>query len=167
MKTWVMGIAFMSIIMVFISSFSSAEETQGPLSLTISLDKEEYQMGEPIECTLVLGNISEQSLTVNKRLLVNYDVTFPHEVLFEIKGPDNKPLEFIPIIKAGLPEVEDFISLLPREFIMKIYQLERYFSFSKKGKYTVQAIYENYHQPSGLKVWTGSIKSNIVEIKVR
>ena len=116
---------------------------------------------------MILENISEHSLVVNKRLLLNYDVTFPHEVLFKIIGPDNKPLEFIPIVKAGLPKIEDFIPLLPKEFIIKIYQLDRYFSFSKKGKYTIQATYENYYQPSSMKVWTGSIKSNIVKIKVK
>ena len=96
MRGWIIGMFFMSLLIVF-ASFSLAEENQSPLSLTISLDKKEYQVNEPIQCTLILENISEHSLVVNKRLLLNYDATFPHEVLFKIIGPDNKPLEFIPI----------------------------------------------------------------------
>ena len=41
MRGWIIGMFFMSLLIVF-ASFSLAEENQSPLSLTISLDKKEY-----------------------------------------------------------------------------------------------------------------------------
>lgn len=165
MKGWLVGVVILGVL-IGMGSLSSAEEKEGNLNLSISTDKKEYQMGESIQCTLLLGNVGNQPLVVNKRLVVNYDATFPHEVLFRITGPDGKLLEFIPIIKVGLPEPEDFTTLPPSEFIMSTYELSLYFSFTKEGKYSIQAIYENYYQPVGMKVWKGSITSNIVEIKL-
>lgn len=166
MKILLMGMVITYAFLSF-GSFSALASKDDALTVTILTDKKEYRIGESIQCTLLLANTGEDVLVVNKRLLVNYDATFSHEVLFQISGPDGKILEFIPIIKAGLPGPEDFITLPSSEFIMKIYELSRYYSFDKKGHYNIQAIYENYHQPPGMVVWKGTVKSNIVEIEIK
>ena len=159
------------ILAVFTASLCFGEESNSRegkgLSLTITTDKKVYAMGESIECTLSLQNIGKTALVVNSRLLLNYDATFPHEVLFDIVGPDGRSLEFIPLIRAGLPSSEDFTLLSPSEFIMSTFELSRDFSFDKEGKYRIKAIYENYYKPEGMTVWTGRVESNTVEIKIK
>ena len=154
------------ILMIFTGSLSFGKNTPQDLILTVVTDKNLYVRGEAIECTLMLSNASETNLTVNKRLLLNYDITFPHEILFDILAPDGKLLKLIPIIKASSPEPQDFTILTPSKFILKTLKLDRYFSFIEEGKYYIQAVYENYYQPEGKAVWTGSISSNRIEIKV-
>ena len=154
------------VLMVCTGSGVFGQSSSRDLSLTIILEKDVYAPGEHILCTLVLVNMSPKSLTVNKRLLLNYNATFPHEVLFTIIAPDGTSLELIPIIKAGPLQPEDFTVLASSRFVLKTIELERYFSFAQEGKYSIQAVYENYHQPEGMPVWVGSIKSNLVEIEI-
>jgi len=164
MRVWIMMLVLIPVI--FTGSLSFGKNSTQDLILTVATDKNLYVKGEAIECTLMLGNADETNLTVNKRLLLNYDVTFPHEILFNILTPDGKLLKLIPIIKASSPEPHDFTILAPSKFILKIFRLDRYFSFVEEGKYYIQAVYENYYQPEEKAVWIGSISSNRIEIEV-
>jgi len=160
---WIVGVL---ILMISMDSVSFGKNNSQGLNLTIATDKNLYTSAESIKCTLALRNISKRTLTVNERLLLNYDATFPHEVLFNIIAPDGKLLELIPIIKASLPKPRDFTTLAPSKFLMKTFELTQYFSFAQQGKYRIQAVYENHHQPENMVVWTGNIKSNLTEIEI-
>ena len=166
MRMYFTGIMVLTMLMgvVFLSS---AAENDGDLSVGIYTNQKQYRIGEPIYCTLILGNVGDQSLVVNKRLVVNYSSLFPHEVLFHITDPDGNLLDFIPMVTVSIyPKSEHFITLRSSQFVRKTWEISRYFSFEKKGKYNIQAVYENYYQPEGMKVWKGSITSNVVEIEV-
>jgi len=165
-KVYLTGFMILAMLMGIVF-LSSAAEKDNDLSLGIYTNKKQYKIGEPIYCTLILGNVGDQPLVVNKRLVVNYSSLFPHEVLFYITDPDGNLLKFIPMVRVSIyPGPEHFVTLSPSQFVRKTWEISRYFSFEKEGKYSIQTVYENYYQPQDMKVWKGSITSNAVEIEV-
>lgn len=167
MKIYLAGIIIGTLILGMVN-LSQAAEKNSSLILGICTDKDAYIKGEPVYCTLMLGNVGTQPVVINKRLVMHSDPLFPHEVLFYIKDPEGKLLNFIPLVSVSIsPTKEDLITLNPSGFIRKTWNLAEFFSFEKEGKYTIQATYENYYQPEGMKVWKGKIISNKVEIEVK
>jgi len=166
MKRMMIGLLIIGLAIGFVCSISGASEKVEELIFYISVDKESYTIGEAIYCTMVLANKSKVPLIVNDRFLVNYDETFPHEVLFTVTGPEGKKLPFEIIVRAGLPQKEYFKELEPGEFTLRRYELSWAYNFNEEGEYTIQAIYENNYQPEGILAWKGKLKSNIINIKV-
>ena len=165
MKMHLVGLAILSVLMGAVSLPSTAQNDD--LRVTIHTDKKVYRIGEPMHCTLILGNTGNQPLVVNKRLVLNHSAFFPHEVLFSITAPDGKMLSFIPMVMVSInPKPEDFVTLYPSQFVRRTWELTRYFSFEKEGRYRIQALYENYYEPPGMSVWKGKITSNKVEVEV-
>jgi len=137
------------------------------LIFVIVLEKTSYQLGETIPCTMVLANKSKKDVVVNARFLVNYDETFPHEVLFTITDPQGKVLVFQPLVRAAFcPAEKYFRKLLVGEMTMTVYDLSRGYRFAQKGEYTIQAVYENTYHPKDETAWIGRLESNIVKIKI-
>ena len=144
MKIYLVGLVVMSVILGMVL-LSSATEKSNDLILGISTDKQNYTKEEPIYCTLMLENVGTQSMVVNKRLAINRDALFPHEVLFYVTGPDGKLLTFIPMVTVSIyPKSEDFTTLNPSQFVRRTWELSEFFSFEKDGKYIIQAVYESY-----------------------
>ncbi|MBE0477680.1 hypothetical protein IBX65_00980 [Candidatus Aerophobetes bacterium] len=167
MKIYLVGLAVLALMFGMVL-LSSATEKSNDLILGISTDKESYAKGDPVYCTLMLVNVGTQPIVVNKRLAINRDALFPHEVLFYVTGPEGKLLNFIPMVTVSIyPKLEEFTTLYPSRFVRRTLELSEFFSLEKEGKYTIQAVYENYYEPAGMMVWQGKIASNKVEIEVR
>src|SRR6267154_2942540 len=85
--------------MLLFSIASLKAQTPG-LSFTIAVNKTSYAAGDPVKCTLTLKNTSGKDLVINKRFLVN-NPAGPHEISFQLIGPDLKPLSFMLKIDAS------------------------------------------------------------------
>ena len=138
--------------------------TNGELSLFASTDKSTYRIGEPIVYIILVRNESQTSLLVNTRLLVNYDQTFPHEILLDVTGPDGIERKLVPIITAAEPVENDFSILEAGSFFLKELYLNPLFDLAMPGAYSIEATYENHFVPEGLSPWTGVLYSNPVTI---
>ena len=154
-------------VCLFAGSVAYAGSSEEELSLILAADRASYEAGETIWCTLVLRNETDSTLTVNERLLLNYDETFPHEILFHIHDPEGNQLELVPLVKAGPLSEGDFRMLAPGDLVLKTVELSRYFAFSREGQYLIRAVYENYVQPEAVRAWTGRVESNQIKIGVR
>lgn len=136
------------------------------LSLFAATSKSMYHVGEPVSYMLLLRNVSDNPIVVNTRLLLNYDETFPHEILLNVIGPDGGEKELIPIIRATDPVDTDFGELEAGSFFMKELYLNELFDLTTPGTYSIEAVYENYTVPRGLDPWTGTLHSNPVTITI-
>ncbi len=138
----------------------------GKLTFRISTAKTIFMIGEPILCTMQLVNTGAVPLTVNGRLLVNWEKD-PHEVLFRIQNQAQQVLPFDAFVNAGPLKEIHFRTLPPGEAIVRQYDLSvGYLRYS--GRYSVMAIYENLSEPSSstAPLWKGRLDSNVLELEV-
>lgn len=150
------------------------------LKFSITLEKSQYKVDEPIIPTLILKNVDTYSFWVNKRMVVNRpSLEEGGEVYFVIIAPWGETAEFIAMVDVFESLcTKDFVFLDPNQAIETqsdgimsygfISVLEHADSKNDpSGKYCVWAIYHNQADP-GLDgpVWKGKIKSNFVEFEI-
>ena len=137
------------------------------LKFSISVDKVEFQEGEPIRCKMVLTNTGSAAMHVNKRFLVNFP-DMAHDVYFEISASEGRSAPFGLIVNVGLLEARHFEELHSQESISKQIDLSRDFKMDP-GSYKIKAIYETDSAPPELnasRVWKGKIESNTLTITI-
>lgn len=153
------------LLLFFAAGHINAQE----LVFTIKLNKTNYKKGEPVTCTMMLKNISKNNLVVNNRFLVNVPAG-PHDISFQIIGPDMNPVPFAAKIKAAF-ESTDYILLASGKTESATYLLSKRFDLSKTGSYKLTAYYENkYDAPAALimpPAWKGSLHSNSIAFTIR
>lgn len=132
------------------------------LRLRIEFEKSSYRSDEPIVCRVLIENVSDKYLTVNNRMLVNI-ATGPHELRFQILGPDKTSVPFVTKIRASF-ESDQFMLLPPSQVTGLLYDLRKDHPLTQRGTYTVRAYYENKNEaPAQVKLppaWRGSLESN-------
>lgn len=142
------------------------------LEVQLRIPKKNYSVGEEIKVTVVLKNISNAPLTINKRMGINPKEMAERywEVKFDIVYPPVEEEHLIPstLINRGEPEREDFAVLPPRHKIQETYTLSDYYWMGLIGTYKIRAIYHNADDGKkfGLSAWTGEISSNPIYLKV-
>ena len=141
-------------------------KTHDLLKLSISSDKTVYQVGEPTTITVVLENVSEMQITVNKRL----EFVGP-EVYLEIQDETGNLLKWLPPDPPPPLTKDDFIVVSPGETAgTRTIHIERHLSERlKPGRHTLKATYKNAEDGSrfGLNAWTGMVMSNTITFDVR
>jgi hypothetical protein len=152
------------------NKLTNPKKVDDQLHLNLSTDKATYASGENIEATLEMSNEYEQSLLINKRLVVNQQSVIGSlgEVYFKITDTQGKEAGFAVRVNVRFPEEEDFIYLKPGEIISQTYLLNKWYNIPlTPGEYTVQAIYQNNADPNGgEEAWKGKITSNIISISI-
>ena len=147
----------------------TGNQSQAP-KLQLIAPKEGYSVGEPIEVTLVLKNLTNAPLTVNKRMAINPGQMGEGrwEVKFDVTFPPGKRLLRVTKIRREKLKEDDFTVLLPGEEINRDYPLTDYFWMELPGTYGVKATYHNGNDGSmfELRAWTGDITSNSVSFRV-
>jgi hypothetical protein len=149
---------------------TNPNEVDDQLFLNLSTDKVTYASGENIEATLELSNEYEQSVLVNKRMILNLQSVIGSlgEVYFKITDKQGKEADFVVRVNVRFPKEEDFIYLKPGELISQTYLLNKWYNIPlTPGEYTVQAIYQNnVDLNGGEEAWKGKITSNIISISI-
>ncbi|MDV3310316.1 MAG: hypothetical protein LOY03_16025 [Cyclobacteriaceae bacterium] len=135
-----------------------------PLSLHLELDRKKVTLGDLPVATVRLINEGPEVILVNARMLVA-PAAHPDnlkELSFFIEGPEGSENLKRFRVNAGRATAENFARLFPGEYIFKTYDLSRYFSYDKTGKYKITAQYGNAVSLSvnNLTSWTGKLVSN-------
>lgn len=160
----------LSIAVLAIALTGTSAQPQPPdLRLALQLEKTQFSAGEPIEVRVLIENRSPIEVVINSRLLVNRPIG-PHEIFFQITGPDGKLVPLDARIHDTF-ESRKFLVLESKRVFGKLYDLRRAHNITAPGDYTVTAFYENKQEaPAELKLapaWKGRLKSNSVEFSVR
>ena len=148
---------------------NSVQAQQPELRLTLQLEKGQFSAGEPVVARILIENLSPIEVVINRRLLV-YRPIGPHELFFQITGPDRKLVPFEERIRASF-ESREFMTLMTNDVFGTLYDLASAHTFAMPGEYTVTAFYENEQDaPPALKLpsaWKGRLKSNSVKFSIK
>lgn len=143
--------------------------TAVPAQLELKVQRERDRSRNGVIATVTLRNRGDQSLWVNRRMLVNAASAPPpmRELWFEVQGPDDKPLPFETKVHAGNAGPEHYRNLPAGASIETTVTLSDYFPFAAKGHYTIQAHYQDGNeviQPSmGQRHLHELVNSNVIE----
>ena len=141
----------------------------GELKFTISLNNRGYTANQPVTLQMKLENVSNHSIVVNTRFLVNI-AGGPHEVVLQVLDPDKKTLHFLPLIRASF-QSDEYIALAPGKSVTDAHNIAHDFVFTQRGEYSVRAYYENANDaPAAMKLapaWKGTLESNKVQFAIR
>src|SRR5215467_13112305 len=109
------------------------------LRLTLQLEKNQFTVGEPIMVRILIENRSTLDLVINRRLLVNRPIG-PHEIFFQITGPDRKQIPFEARVRESF-DSREFILLGTLRSYGKLYDLASEHEINSPGEFTVTAFY--------------------------
>jgi hypothetical protein len=145
-------------------------QTRPPeLRLLLQVEKTEYGRTEPIVARIQIENLSPIEVVINSRLLVNRPIG-PHEIFFQITGPDGKVVPFETRVHDTF-DSRKFIVLESKRVFGKLYNLRRAYPLQTPGEYNLTAFYENKQDtPAAMNLaqaWKGRLKSNSVKFLVR
>ena len=148
---------------------TSAQAQQPELRLTLQLESTQFRAGEPIVVRVLIENVSPIEVVINRRLLVNRTIG-PHELFFQIRGPDGKLVPLAARIRDSF-ESREFLLLGTKRVYGKLYDLAKEHELVAAGEYTVTAFYENKQDPPPVlklsSAWKGRLKSNSVKFSIK
>lgn len=149
-----------------ISDIHDAERRQIPLDVSLQASNN-YSRKGPVEVTVIVTNLFDKPLLLNRRMLVNH-ARLPGEIVFAVLGPDGKPCEFQRLVTPMSVHDDDFVVLPKGQSVQRTLDLADLFSLKKKGIYKVRVMYHNeLDQPMGsLRAWKGAVASDPVDIKL-
>jgi hypothetical protein len=142
------------------------------LSLSLSLipgDKT-FTKGHLPDAKLRLKNEGTDEVVVNSRMLLA-PKGYPSrvtEMALSIEGPPGSFNQKRYAINAGVAKAENFVRLLPGEYIDKTYKLDDYFYYDIAGQYKIKAKYHNEieYKIMGNKSWRGDLESNELNFEI-
>jgi hypothetical protein len=147
---------------------SQPREGSSPLNMEISVNPQQSAIGDQIWLNVVLTNISEQVVAINKRMLLNRPNTPPGygEIFLNVEGPPDYQNQVRFSIRAGLLTEDQFSLLSPRKSVEKTYRLWKYESLHLPGNYKIQVSYRNTveRKVKGMPVFVGSISSEAISL---
>ena len=159
---------FAAFVAVTVSG-SSFQARPPELRLVLQLEKTQYNAAEPIAARILIENLSPIEVVINSRLLVNRPIG-PHEIFFQIIGPDGKVVPFETLVHDTF-DGHTFMVLESKRVFGKLYNLRRAYPLKAPGEYTITAFYENKQEaPAALNLapaWKGRLKSNSVKFSVK
>lgn len=150
-----------------LAEFREADKRLIPVALELKVETA-YASGDSIPVTVILSNLFEKPLAVNKRLLVNHP-RLTGELFFSIKGPDGKKYEIQRLVTPMSVHADDFAVLTRGQSVQRTVDLADLYALSKKGTYSIAVTYHNeVDQNVGNKrVWRGLITSEPTEISIQ
>jgi hypothetical protein len=156
----------------FVAAMVAGTSSQGrppELRVVLQLEKTQYSATEPIVARILIENLSPIEVVINSRLLVNRPIG-PHEIFFQITGPDGKVVPFETRVHDTF-DSRKFMVLESKRVFGKLYDLRRAYPLESPGEYTITAFYENKQDtPAAMNLapaWKGRLKSNSAKFSVR
>lgn len=142
-----------------ISEIREAERRRIPLDVALKASPE-YSSGDPVEVTVMVTNLFDVPLLMNRRMLVNHP-RLEGELAFAIIGPDGKRCEFKSLVTPMSISPGDFIVLPRGESIQRSVNLAELYRLPYKGHYKAVVYYHNdLDQPMGnMRAWKGVVAS--------
>lgn len=139
------------------------------LTLTLKLNKNTYNLKEPVTAMLRLTNSGNKSVLVHKPVTWGsqwYPIGATVYVwLFDPNGDPFTPNKYIDLVR---PTRSDYDTLDPNESIETTYDLRKEYELVLPGAYSIQLLYQNKYDPKSSEVsWKGEVWSNAVIFTVK
>ncbi|HSA98834.1 MAG TPA: hypothetical protein VLF17_07120 [Candidatus Nitrosotenuis sp.] len=143
---------------------------EADLLLGLKLDKNAYQLSEPIIATLSLSKGAKADQLINTRLALNVlgEPVSQCDVGFIVMTPSGRSARFLPKIRVRRLRDNDFMILDSAHPIQVEYDLKEFYLLDETGTYIVSAIYQNQSDPqNGLSAWKGQLESNTLQFEIK
>jgi hypothetical protein len=149
-----------------LSEIRQSERRKIPIEVFLKA-AEEFKVGDPVEVTVIVTNLFDPTLLMNRRMLVNHP-RLQGEIAFRIQGPDGKPCEIKRLITPLAMRDEDFVQLRRGQSIQRTVDLADLFGLRDSGTYNVRVSYRNEVDQTmeGLRAWKGIAWSDPVELRL-
>ena len=155
------GAALLAVlILASLESTAVADTPPAPVTLTIKLDKEKFEVGEPIELTIVLKNLGQQVFKVDR----SSDVTGMIDgYTFQVSDERGK------LIQSGGPAGSDINAiggtdkLMPGNAHERVIFLNYHMPVLQPGTYSVRCGYQALRSKTDMKISPASVKFQIVK----
>ena len=149
----------------------STEEQGVSLSLLLTVRKNSFKIGEPVEVTVGLRNEAGRPVTVNRRMAfkpLNYGPGGYGNVSFRVSNPPGHHPVRGTLVDPADPERNDFAALDPGQEITRSFVLSRSYWMGTPSSYRVTAVYRNSDrgQEYGLSAWTGELVSGELVLRI-
>lgn len=141
------------------------------LKFSISFDKSEYKLDEPINVSFKLENKGKTPVYVNKRFYLGSE-SMPKEerdVFLIVTSPSGAKLPCKFSYEIGFPKSDYFELLGSDKEVVSEYKrdLRGYFDFNESGVYKIIAVYQNvYGEEIGLDTFKEKITSSVLSFKI-
>ena len=168
---------YIYIFILFGCSFMKTEDRNinstlkaADLELVIDSDKEIYDVKDGIIVSIKLINNAGQDIIVNTRLAPNYS-TAPsdiRDVYFVISTSSEGVVPFDGFVHVFPIDEEDFVTLSPKDFVQKTYDLTDVYKLEGQKDFVVYAVYENQtlSNKDGI-TWIGKVVSNSITFAIK
>ena len=133
------GVLLISAAFCATSIYGQTEKDGAPLSITLSLPKSEFSLGEEMIATVVYKNNSKEPVPVLKLTGWGYPLTFD---IVDSQGRHSAMIK-IARNKFFVNYDKDFIELQPNESFTQQYVFHEMFYFPLTDRYTVTATYSS------------------------
>lgn len=149
-----------------VSEIYEAQRRQVPIEVELS-SSSEYPAGSPVSVTVMVTNLFDTPLLINRRMLINHP-RLEGEVSFKILGPDGKTCEIQRLVTPMTLSDDDFVMLQRGQSIQRTVDLSDFYAMKYRGNYTVRAYYHNDqdHPEGSVRAWKGVVASDPVDIKL-
>ncbi len=150
-----------------LTEIRDSEKRRIPLDVMLQAARE-YSHDDPISVTVIVTNLFDEPLLINRRMLVNHP-KLQGELVFGILGPDGKRCDIEKPITPMSVHDDDFV-LMPRgQSIQRTVDLSDLYPLTKKGIYKIRAFYHNDvdHPIGSRRAWKGVVGSDTIEFAVR
>jgi hypothetical protein len=104
---------------------------QQPFTITISIEKPQVRVGDPVELNVIMTNTSDHNIACDFYWYDSLDRNYKYEVVYEDGKPASK-------IVRKTPFNTDPCIIPPGESKSSGGEISRAFDFSRPGKYTIQ-----------------------------
>jgi hypothetical protein len=144
-----------------------AERRRVPIEVFLQTDGE-YSRNDGVEVTVIITNLFDQALLLNRRLLVNHP-KLSGEVSFRIADADGNRYEIQRLVTPMKVGDDDFILLPKGQSVQRTVDLSDIYGLQRKGVYKLQAYYHNNvdHVNGTRRAWKGLAASEPTEITLR
>lgn len=162
---------FLVLLMVFVSapasctlhSNESGRDEMAELTLTLSMDKSTYRLGESMRVSTSLQNTGDKDVIIHNRMALNSPNApeLVRDITYIIMGPTGERVPFLARVSVRPTNTDDFIVLSPGETIEQSYNIDEFYYIRDIGSYTIFAVYQNMlDSDNNIPIWKGELTSN-------
>ena len=119
-------------------------KNESPVLLTAKLLTSEIHTGNPILIEVVLENISDSSVVINKRMSVGYKSSISRELFADLRyeGDDQDVPYYESDINRDFSKASDYIAIKPGKSLSETIDLMEFYTPKGPGKYVLTIYYQ-------------------------
>lgn len=143
---------------------------QTSISLTAKLLTQEIRSGSPVLIRVILKNISDSAIVVNKRMAVGYKNSLSRELYADLRMENDDQIApyYESDINRDFSPESDYVVLKPDEILSETIDIMQFYVLKGPGKYLLTLYYQADEELASVpeNLIKGEFSSNTVSFEV-